>query len=261
MVAAGLLLLLLNSGAINTKASPVFTGVYIGTQGPYRFLVDTGSEATLIDPVLAAKLHLEPQFRSEVVTQYSTRLVPGLKTAALRLGQRTLPETEVLFHDVTEARRLDPSVSGVLGLAALSSLDFTLSPSTGSLDQEAKRPLGTVVPFFRIDGRMAVKARMGNEVLTLILDSGATHVVLFRTPAAMASVPPVSTTFTTLDGARNVVATCWTADMFFGDSLRVGTLPAAIVQRKDSHVEGLLPASVFRRIYVDHGRSELVLVR
>lgn len=255
------LLLLFYSGVIETKSSPVFTDVYIGTQGPYRFFVDTGAETTLIDPALAAKLHLEPQFRAEVVTQYSTRLVPGMKTTNLRLGRRTLPETEILFHDVTEARRLDRSVSGVLGLTALSSFDYTLSPAAGLLDQSASRPAGTVVPFFRIEGRMAVKARMGSEALTLILDSGATHVVLFRTPAAMAKVAPVASTFTTLDGARNVVATCWTADMFFGEGLRVGTLPAAIVQRKNSLVDGLLPASVFKKIHVDQARSELVLVR
>jgi hypothetical protein len=144
---------------------------------------------------------------------------------------------------------------------ALTGFDFTLSPPAGRLDLTAERPAGEVIPFYRIEGRIAIKAQMGREILTLILDSGSTHVILFRTPAAMAKTPPVSTMFSTLDGARAVVPTCWTADMFFTDRLRVGMLPAAIVQRKDSQVEGLLPASVFKKIYVDQVRGELVLVR
>ena len=102
---------------------------------------------------------------------------------------------------------------------------------------------------------------MCREILTLILDSGSSHVVLFRTPAAMAKTRPVASTLGTLDGARSVVPTCWTADMFLTDRLRVGMLPAAIAHRKDAQVEGLLPASVFKKIYVDQTRGELVLVR
>jgi hypothetical protein len=184
-----------------------------------------------------------------------------MKTRALRLGQKALPEIELIFHDVTEARRLDSSVRGVLGLNALSGFDFTLSPAAGGLDLTAKRPAGEVVPFDRVEGRIAVKAQMGEEQLTLILDSGSSHMVLFRIPAAMAKTPPISSTFTTLEGARSVVPTCWTADMLFTDHLRVGMLPAAIVERKGTAAAGLLPASVFKKIYVDQARRELVLVR
>jgi hypothetical protein len=102
---------------------------------------------------------------------------------------------------------------------------------------------------------------MGCETLTLILDSGSNHVVLFRLPAAMANTPPVPTTISTIEGARSVVPTCWTADIFLTDHLRVGTLPAAIVAANGTQVEGLLPASAFKKIYVDQLRHELVLVR
>jgi hypothetical protein len=101
---------------------------------------------------------------------------------------------------------------------------------------------------------------MGRETLILILGSGANHVVLFRTPQAMAKTPPVRSTLSTLDGARQAVPTCWTADMFFTSGLRLGTLPAAIVTPRDTHVDGLLPASVFKAIYVDQSRGEVVLV-
>lgn len=254
-------LLFFFSGLLDTKPAPVFSDVYFGTQGPYRFLVDTGAETSLIDPALATKLGLQPTFRAEVLTAQNTRLVPGTKVTTLRLGNQAILETELLFYDVAAARRLDPSVKGLLGLSALTGFNFTLSPGSGQMDAVAKRPVGEVVPFYKIDGRMAVKARMGTETLTLILDSGSTHIVLFRMPAAMARTHPISTTFSTLDGARSVVPTCWTEDMFFTERLRVGMLPAAIVERKNTVAEGLLPASVFKKVYVDQERSELVLVR
>lgn len=40
--------------------------------------------------------------------------------------------------------------------------------------------------------------------------------------------------------------TCWTAEMSFSAGLRIGALPAATVIRKDTIVDGLLPAAVFR---------------
>ncbi len=158
------------------------------------------------------------------------------------------------------ARRLDPKVRGVLGINALAGIDFTLSLASGHLELTTERPEGEVVPFFPVEGRIGVKARMGSEVLTLILDSGATHMVLFHTPEAMAKTKSLASTFGTLDGARRTVPTTWTADMFF-DGLRVPMLPAAIVERKATQADGLLPASVFQKIHVDRARGELVLVR
>ncbi len=254
-------LLLFSTSLLNAKPAPVFADVSIGSDGPYRFLVDTGAQTTLVDPQLATKLGLKPGFRLELVTQQSTRLVPGMKLASLKLGGRTLPETEVLFQDVGEARRLDPSVKGILGLNALSSFDFTLLPPAGRLEDTALRPIGEVVPFFEMEGRMAIKARMGEETLTLILDSGSNHIVLFRLPAAMAKVRPVSTTIATIEGARQVVPTCWSAEMTLSDHLRIGTLPAAIVQANGTQADGLLPISIFKEVHVDQSRHELILVR
>jgi hypothetical protein len=168
---------------------------------------------------------------------------------------------EIVFSDVSQLRNLDRSIKGVLGANALKSFDFTLSPPTGRMDDTSEHPAGEVVPFEVIDGRIAIKARMGEETLTLVLDSGANHIVLFRLPAAMAKVDPVQTTLKTIEGARSVVPTCWSAEMVLGEHLRIGTLPAGIVQTNGNHVEGLLPASIFKQVHVDQARHELVLVR
>jgi hypothetical protein len=252
---------LLSSGLLNVKPSPVIATVSIGKDGPYRFLVDTGSQTSLIDPNLAARLNLRPQFRVEIITQNSTSLAPALRTNKLQVGEKRLGEMELVLHDLAEARRFDSSIQGVLGWNALAGIDFALMPHAGRLDLSGGRPDGQVVPLYRVEDRIAIPARMGRETLKLIIDSGATTVVLFRTPQAMVKTPPVPTTVSTIEGARRVVPTCWTADMFFANDLKVGTLPAAMVTRRPTQVDGLLPASVFKTIYVDHTRGEVVLVR
>ena len=252
-------LVLLSSALLNIKHAPVFADVRIGAAGPYRFLVDTGAQTSLIDSKLAATLRINPEFHVNVVTQSGSHLAPAVRARTLAIGDRALPETELVFYDVGEARRLDRGVRGVLGLNALAALDFTLSPASGHLDLTADRPEGEVVPLYLIEGRIGLRARMGNETLTLILDSGSSHVVFFRTPLVMAKTKALIATFGTLDGARQSVPTTWTEDMFF-DRLRVPMLPAAIVERKAAHADGLLPASVFRKIHVDRGRGEIVLV-
>ncbi len=253
-------LLLFSSALLNTKPAPIFADIRIGARGPYRFLVDTGAQTSLIDPKLAAALGLKPEFRVDVITQESRRLSPGMKARNLYIGDTVLPETELVFYDVAEAQRLGQKVRGVLGINALAGLDFTLSPADGKMELTTERPNGEVAPLYLVEGRIGLKARMGSEILTLILDSGSTHVVLFRTPGAMAKTKSLATTFGTLDGARRTMPRTWTEDMFF-ERLCVPMLPAAIMERKATQVDGLLPASVFQKIHVDWTRGEIVLVR
>jgi hypothetical protein len=117
-------LLLLSPALLNTKPSPVFANVSIGESGPYRFLVDTGSQISLIDPKLADKLKLKAEFRVPIVTQNTTRLLPGRKMNTLRIGQHALSEVEVVWHDLDEACRFDASVMGVLGIERSDKLRF-----------------------------------------------------------------------------------------------------------------------------------------
>jgi len=254
-------LLLFQAGLLDTKPAPVYAEVLVGSRGPYRFLVDTGSQTSLIEPDLATELGLKAQFRVEIVTQLSTRLRPGLKATTLRVGKQALPPLELVFDELPEAKRLDPTVRGLLGVNALEGLNFALKPGEARIDFVERRPAGEVVAFERLEDRIAIVATMGQESLRLILDSGSSHVVLFRTPKAMAKTRPVVTTFATLEGARATVPTTWTADLVFTARLKIGMQAAAIVERRNTVVEGLLPASIFKQVYVDQQRREVVLVR
>lgn len=85
-------LLFFSMSLLNAKRPPIFTHVYIGSNGAYRFLVDTGAQTSLIDPKLAAKLGLQPEFRVEMVTEQSAVLAPGLNVRTLKLGNTGYPQ-------------------------------------------------------------------------------------------------------------------------------------------------------------------------
>lgn len=254
---------LLLFGTIPAKLFPVTTEVYVGGRGPYLFLVDTGSQTTLVEPALAASLGMRPTFQTEIVSVTGSRFAPGVTLEGMRVGGFDIPPVEALFDDPVQAKQVVPGVRGVLGINALRQVSFLLTPRDGviRIGSDAVRPTdGVAVPMREVEGRIVIGARMGREPLSLVLDSGANHVVLFRMPDAMARTSPVSSTVTTLDGARQAAATTWTAEMTVEDKLRMKTRPAVVVQRAGSPVDGLMPVSAFESVYVDRARNEVVLL-
>jgi hypothetical protein len=178
-----------------------------------------------------------------------------------RIGRVALPEFEMVLQDMADGQHFDRPIKGILGLNALRGIDFTISPAAGRLDLTPERPAGEVVHFSLAEGRIALKAQMGKETLTMILDSGTNQVVLFRVPEAMSKTKAISSNFATAEGVHRIAPTCWTADMFLSETLKVGTLPGVVVQRPRTTVDGLFPTRVFKRIHVDQARQELVIVR
>lgn len=244
------------------KATAYVAQVNVGAHGPYPFLVDTGAEVTLVDTALAETLQWKPQFRTELVNVNGSRLVPGLRANGLRVDGHAVDSLEILIDDPVAARRRAPAIRGVLGANALRRFDFLLSTAESSLAVgTGQRPAGEAIPFAEVDGRIMLRTRMGQEPLRLVLDSGANHIVLFKTPAAMAGVRPVASQVTTMDGARQAAATTWTAEIKFSDRLKLGTKPAAVIHRQRDGVDGLMPASLFRKVFVDRHRNEVVLVQ
>ncbi len=249
------------TGPLPLPTPPIVVEVSWGGRPPVAMLVDTGAESTTIDPGVAAGWGLKPEFAVELVNLHGTRLVPGLRTRELSIGGTALGELEVLLVDAGAARARAPKVKGVLGANALRGLDYTLLPRKGELQVGAPRPEGVVLPLGFARDRLRIDAKMGTETLRFVLDSGANHVVLFRTPEAMRKTPPVEFELTTIEGARSSVPTTWTKDMVFGDRMTVKMQPAGIVKARGAEHDGLLPAGIFTAIHVDGKRGELVLVR
>ena len=79
-------MLLFSTVPIPSKPALVKVDVHVGVRGPFRFLVDTGAQSTLIQSELALELGLKPQFRVELVTLNGTSLTPGARLRGLVAG-------------------------------------------------------------------------------------------------------------------------------------------------------------------------------
>jgi len=119
-------------------------GVMVDGQGPFDFLVDTGSNRTLVSRELAALLKLPP---GPVVTVHETAGVDRLQTVMidrLQIGERTL--RRIAAPAVGGG---DLGAAGLLGVDCLKDLhlvvDFTTLSLTTSPSREEAATAGTVV--------------------------------------------------------------------------------------------------------------------
>jgi predicted aspartyl protease len=150
--------------------------VSIGANGPYNFIVDTGSERTVISSELATRLALGPGRTVTVHSMTEVSRVPTVVVPGLRLGQRTMEDIQA-----PALNRADLGAAGILGVDTLQTqrviFDFqrgemTIMPSQRN---HPRWPEGTIVVTARSRfGRlMLIDASVDGERVWVIVDTGA----------------------------------------------------------------------------------------
>lgn len=151
--------------------------VSIGAHGPFPFIVDTGSERTVVSQELARDLALGPGRTATVHSMTEVSQVPTVLVPALRVGQRTM-------NDDIHAPALQRTHLGALGILGVDTLqeqrvvfdfkrrEMTVMPSRASA---GRWPEGTIVVTARSRfGRlMLVDAAVDGERVYVIIDTGA----------------------------------------------------------------------------------------
>lgn len=242
-----LTILLLTGSAL--AAGPYLTAsqVYINGKGPYPFVVDTGAQSSAVTERVARAAGIQARYRVEQVTATGTRLTPAALANKISVGETTVDEAEVLIGGVPRLT----AVEGVLGQSFLSRVDYLLDYKSGKLvlHPDATGLAGVSVPFELLNGRPAIRAVVGGQDRTLILDSGAPALVLFGSgpvsaPFARGFVETSAGSATGAMGSERV-------RIGSGLTRRIGVvhLPGAGPDRRAS---GLLPTSVFRWVYVNN---------
>jgi len=151
--------------------------VSIGAHGPFNFIVDTGSERTVVSEELARDLALGPGRTATVHSMTEVSQIPTVIVSALRVGQRTIEDD---IHAPALART-NLGAAGILGVDTLQQqrvmFDFkrhemTVMPSQASA---GRWPEGTIVVTARSRfGRlMLVDAAVDGERVYVIIDTGA----------------------------------------------------------------------------------------
>lgn len=107
--------------------------VRINQSGPYEFMVDTGSQLTIVDPVLAADLRLKPQ-GSIGILAVSTHVGAGLAVAeTLEVASHVTANLPMAVSSLEQIRSENPRVRGILGENFLAHFDILIDYSRRTL--------------------------------------------------------------------------------------------------------------------------------
>jgi hypothetical protein len=101
--------------------------VRVNQSGPFDFMVDTGSQVTVIDPSLASQLDLKPQGRVGLVSvaSYAQASVTVLDT--LEADSKVVEKSPAIVQDLRQIQAADPRIRGVLGESFLAHFDLLIN--------------------------------------------------------------------------------------------------------------------------------------
>jgi hypothetical protein len=260
--------------------SQMIVPVSINHTGPYDFLLDTDTQVTMIDPSLAAELHLKSQGAAEVVgVGFHTRASLA-QLDLLEVGSKTMANPAVVLHNLDDFKEAGLHIRGILGGNFLRRFDVLIDYGHSMLcldDTNVMRPevkgeqIALVTPPQKSDDTtdhviIAVHlSGTGTRPLLLKIDSGTNVPFLYDpakylAPALSANAPlrgrsadGVERTFTVLPPQNMQIGTLTYHQISFvtlagrGNASRV-------------ELDGLLPTGLFRRVFISYADHFIVLV-
>ena len=150
--------------------------VSIAGHGPYDFIIDTGSERTVVSRELASDLALGPGQTATVHSMTEVSQIPTVIVQGLRVGQRTMEDIQA-----PALSRVNLGAAGMLGVDTLQTqrviFDFQRHEMTvmPSLRADPHWPEGTIVVTARSRfGRlMLIDASIDRQRVWVIIDTGS----------------------------------------------------------------------------------------
>jgi Aspartyl protease len=161
--------------------------VSINHAGPFSFLLDTGTQMTMVAPALAAALHLETTGQAEVASVGMQSAASFAHAALLETGSHAAFNQKVLVYDLANLQSAGLNIQGVLGEDFLEQFDMLIDNGHNLLcldDSAAMRGeiKGARIPLqaqaaddLNRAGSLIVLARLydGTRPVRLKLDSGS----------------------------------------------------------------------------------------
>jgi hypothetical protein len=235
-----------------------------------KFWRGTGNTETVVDRKLAEELHLPPAGKMILMTAQGKAITPLAHTDSLSMAGATVRALNLLV--VNHYADLLPKVRNSLGESFLQYFDLLIDNQHHLIQFEAgPGPLtdiltGQHLPLSLnglheqklIRNRLIVVGQiyeLGNKNMNLQLDSGTPRIVLFSTLNALNLISMQLPTHS-LEG---ILGGSLAADAQTARFLRLGDktfpnltviVPRDIIPPMD--IEGLLPTSLFRSIFISH---------
>jgi len=254
----------------------MIVAVSVNHSGPYNFLLDTGAQMTMVDPALAAELHLNTQGSAGVAGVGFLASAPFAQLDLLEVGSHAVANQKVLVFDFQNSHSVDLHFfRGVLGEDFLGEFDMLIDNAhkllclddSSAMAADVKGPhIALVTPAWTTNGMPPLKsliiaARLsdGTRPVRLKLDSGTNVSFLFYTARYMPLelLQRTSLLGGGFDRAQRPVSTMPLQD------LQIGSLEFPKVSfftyadsseglSRTSAYDGLLTLGIFRRVFICH---------
>jgi predicted aspartyl protease len=234
--------------------------VFINGRGPFEFLLDTGTETSLIDPALARDLKLSATDQFTLYTPNGEKTLARAFLPTVTLGTVSGSNLEVLVDRPEAITALDSKLRGILGQNFLAQFNLLLDYKqhlltlyAGSSPEEAIA--GTHIPFLLDHGRPLLTAKGSNGAdLHLLLDSGSSSLWLFARESSGFLNDPAKRNATLQTAAQATSAISGVVRALSLGDLRLRDMPALLVEKlaHESSVDGLLPTCLFQSVYFNN---------
>jgi hypothetical protein len=265
---------------ISPNSNRIVVGVSLNQSGPYNFLLDTGTQMTLVEPSLAAELHLTQFVAMPVVSLGVRAMAPVADVDLFSVGPRSLPHWKVQVYHVENLSGAGPNVRGILGEDFLEQFDtlidvanhFLCLDDSGTMRGKIKGPQ---IPLLRpnrpVDGSLpeclviSVRISGVTRPVRLELDSGAYLSTLFRSPGTMplTAYRSAEVKGSGGSGAQRMFTILPLQTMRIGpiemDRVQFVSLNSAQEDSLPSDFDGLLSLGLFRRVFIDHAEHFVIL--
>ncbi len=230
--------------------SPVVEDVYLNGRGPYRFLLDTGTDTNLVEAKLARKLGIAATFQRKLITPAGASVEGGTKVGRVSLGPAEATDQIFLVTRLDGVHATSPDIRGILGQNFLLQFDYIMDFEKRELVFGKAATSQSPVPFSLIHSRMSIATSEGN----LVLDSGIGTLLLFRASAW----PPRAAVIRACSGRSSPASIARAPDLRIGGQVyHPGT--AVFEARESTVVNGLLPASLFHAVFVCNSAGYVVI--
>ena len=255
-----------------TNGHQMIVAVSVNHSGPYNFLLDTGTQITMVDPSLASELHLNTQGSAVVAGVGFNSAASFAQLDVLEACSHGVANPKVLVFNFQNPHSVDLHFRGVLGEDFLSQFDVLIDNAhnllclddSAALRADVKGPHIALLPAAETTGgsssfrSLIISARLsdGELPVRLKLDSGTNVAFLFNT-SKYATPGSTRSAGGGLNGAQRSYLTLPPQDLKIASLKfpRVSFSTTIADSRKDSRrpaYDGLLTLGLFRRVLICH---------
>ena len=249
--------------------------VTVNEQGPYSFLIDTGTNTTLIDPALARELKLKPVDRMNLGSMGKSVPVTRYFLQGFRVGAASVSNLEALAAPLPQLQALDKNVRGVVGMNFLLHFSFLLDNDRQRVQifpfpDPAQAPEGTRLRAEINDFRLLIPVgskASSRGMWKLTLDSGISELLVFedRVDWSGGGFDRCTSSGCLMQVSTNLsnqsVPTVRLHQMSVADT-SMRDVQAVVLRnnlaRPADPSDGLLPASMFSYIFFDRTNATVV---